>query len=95
MVSEGANTMNVGRAVLARTEHMTRDLGDHKGWPRLLHCGCSSLSPLTCCNISSVIVTYGSEYFQQWRGYHALIEIFSEKDYLIGTPDELKSALYC
>ncbi|XLT95197.1 hypothetical protein HN873_016859, partial [Arachis hypogaea] len=23
MVSEGANTMNVGRAVLARTEHMT------------------------------------------------------------------------
>ncbi|KAL4345838.1 hypothetical protein AHAS_Ahas11G0318400 [Arachis hypogaea] len=25
-------------------------------------------------------------------GYHALIEVFCEKDYLVGTPDELKYA---
>ncbi|XLT08353.1 hypothetical protein HN51_054146, partial [Arachis hypogaea] len=26
-------------------------------------------------------------------GYHALIEVFGRKDYLVGTPNELKSAL--
>ncbi|XLT11623.1 hypothetical protein HN51_057313, partial [Arachis hypogaea] len=31
--------------------------------------------------------------FVSKAGYHALIEVFGEKDYLVGTPDELKFAL--
>ncbi|XLS90042.1 hypothetical protein HN51_066050, partial [Arachis hypogaea] len=31
--------------------------------------------------------------FVSKAGYHALIEAFGGKDYLVGTPDELKSAL--
>ncbi|QHO20554.1 2-hydroxyacyl-CoA lyase [Arachis hypogaea] len=33
--------------------------------------------------------------FVSKAGYHALVETFGRKDYHIGTPNELKSALYC
>ncbi|QHO07016.1 2-hydroxyacyl-CoA lyase [Arachis hypogaea] len=33
--------------------------------------------------------------FVSKASYHALIEAFGGKDYLIGAYDELKSALYC
>ncbi|QHO42546.1 hypothetical protein S245_017071 [Arachis hypogaea] len=34
-------------------------------------------------------------FFVLKAGYYALIEAFGGKDYLSGTPEELKSALYC
>ncbi|RZC19752.1 2-hydroxyacyl-CoA lyase, partial [Glycine soja] len=36
---------------------------------------------------------YGDDHFVPNARYHALIEAFGGKGYLVGTPDELKSAL--
>ncbi|XP_020211351.1 2-hydroxyacyl-CoA lyase [Cajanus cajan] len=142
VVSEGANTMDVGRAVLVQTEPRTRldagtwgTMGVGLGYciaaavaspERLVVAvegdsgfGFSAMEVETLVRYQLPVVVivfnnggvYGGDRrrpeerdgphkddpaptdFVPNAGYHALIEAFGGKGYLVGTPDELKSAL--
>ncbi|KAL5129151.1 2-hydroxyacyl-CoA lyase [Glycine soja] len=142
VVSEGANTMDVGRSVLVQTEPRTRldagtwgTMGVGLGYciaaavaspERLVVAvegdsgfGFSAMEVETLVRYQLPVVVivfnnggvYGGDRrrpeeidgphkddpaptdFVPNAGYHALIEAFGGKGYLVGTPDELKSAL--
>ncbi|KAJ1442555.1 TPP-binding enzyme, conserved site [Sesbania bispinosa] len=142
LVSEGANTMDVGRAVLSQTEPRTRldagtwgTMGVGLGYciaasvaspGRLVVAvegdsgfGFSAMEVETLVRYQLPVVVivfnnggvYGGDRrspeeingpykddpaptsFVPNAGYHSLIEAFGGKGYLVGTPDELKSAL--
>ncbi|KAJ6934962.1 2-hydroxyacyl-CoA lyase [Populus alba x Populus x berolinensis] len=132
LVSEGANTMDVGRAVLVQTEPRTRldagtwgTMGVGLGYciaaavaepHRLVVAvegdsgfGFSAMEVETLVRYQLPVVVivfnnggvYGGPFkddpaptsFVPGAAYHVLIEAFGGKGYLVGTPDELKSAL--
>ncbi|CAN1227668.1 2-hydroxyacyl-CoA lyase [Linum perenne] len=135
VVSEGANTMDVGRSVLVQTEPRTRldagtwgTMGVGLGYciaaavaepNRLVVAvegdsgfGFSAMEVETLVRYQLPVVVivfnnggvYGGDRrrpdedpaptsFVPQAGYHLLIEAFGGKGYLVGTPDELRSAL--
>ncbi|XLS63024.1 hypothetical protein HN51_017252, partial [Arachis hypogaea] len=106
VVFEGVNTMDVGRAVLVQTE--LRTILDARTWETIgvglvegdFGFEFSAIEVETLVQYQNPKEINGPHKndpaptsFVPKAGYHALIEVFGGKDYLVGTPDELKSAL--